>query len=72
MTDAMLVLTTLPDSDAAAEVVKKVLRKTRQQQFERLKQRILELQPYDVPEMIAIPVEQGHKAHLDWIASETG
>jgi uncharacterized protein involved in tolerance to divalent cations len=32
-----------------------VLRKTRQQQFERLKQRILELQPYDVPEMIAIP-----------------
>ena len=105
MTDAMLVLTTLPNSDVAAEMAKKVvgerlaacanilpalrsiyrwqgklqdenevlvLLKTRQQQFERLKQRIVELHPYDVPEVIAIPVEQGHKAYLDWIASETG
>jgi periplasmic divalent cation tolerance protein len=37
-----------------------------------LKERIIELHPYDVPEVIAIPVEQGHKAYLDWIAGETG
>ena len=104
MTDAMLVLTTLPNSDAAAELAKKVvgeklaacanvmpavrsiyrwqgalqdenevlvLLKTRQARFERLKARILELHPYDVPEVIAVPVEQGHGAYLDWIASET-
>jgi periplasmic divalent cation tolerance protein len=105
MTDAMLVLTTLANSDAAAEMAKKVvgerlaacanilpalrsiyrwqgklqdenevlvLLKTRRQQVERLKERIIELHPYDVPEVIAIPVEQGHKAYLDWIAGETG
>jgi periplasmic divalent cation tolerance protein len=104
MTDAMLVLTTLPNSDAAAELAKKVvgeklaacanimpavrsiyrwqgkvqdenevlvLLKTRQARFGSLKDRILELHPYDVPEVIAIPVEQGHGAYLDWIASET-
>jgi periplasmic divalent cation tolerance protein len=104
MTDAMLVLTTLPNSDAAAELAKTVvgeklaacanvmpavrsiyrwqgalqdenevlvLLKTRQARFERLKARILELHPYDVPEVIAVPVEQGHGAYLDWIASET-
>jgi periplasmic divalent cation tolerance protein len=105
MTDAMLVLTTLPNSDTAAEVAKKVvgeklaacanilpalrsiyrwegkvqdenevlvLLKTRQPLYQRLKERILELHPYDLPEVIAIPVEQGHQAYLDWIASETG
>jgi len=104
MTDAMLVLTTLPNSDAAADLAKKVvgeklaacanvmpavrsiyrwqgavqdenevlvLLKTRQARFEKLKARILELHPYDVPEVIAIPVEQGHGAYLDWIANET-
>jgi len=104
MTDALLVLTTLPNSDAAADLAKKVvgeklaacanvmpavrsiyrwqgalqdenevlvLLKTRQARFDKLKARILELHPYDVPEVIAIPVEQGHGAYLDWIANET-
>lgn len=104
MTDALIVLTTLPSSDAAAELAKKVvgeklaacanlipalrsiyrwqdklqdenevlvLFKTRQEQFERLKARILELHPYEVPEVLAIPVEQGYQAYLEWIARET-
>ena len=27
--------------------------------------------PYQVPEIIALPVERGLPAYLDWIASET-
>jgi periplasmic divalent cation tolerance protein len=105
MTDAILVLTTLPTADAAAEVAKTVvdeklaacanilpalrsiyrwegkvqdenevlvLLKTRQAQYERLKARILGLHPYEVPEVLAIPVEQGNQPYLDWIARETG
>jgi periplasmic divalent cation tolerance protein len=48
-----------------------VLFKTRQEHFERLKSRILELHPYEVPEVLAIPVEQGYQAYLDWLATET-
>ena len=101
----MLVLTTLPNSDAAVELAKAVVEerlaacanlmpavrsiyrwqgkvhdenevivliKTRQEHFERLKARILELHPYEVPEVLAIPVEQGYAAYLEWIALETG
>ena len=104
MTDALLVFTTLPTADAAAEVAKilvgeklaacanilpalrsiyrwqgqvqdesevLVLLKTQRVHYARLKARILELHPYDVPEVLAIPVEQGHAAYLDWIARET-
>jgi periplasmic divalent cation tolerance protein len=27
--------------------------------------------PYDVPEIIALPVEQGSGAYLDWVVNET-
>lgn len=48
-----------------------LLLKTRSEQFERLKARILELHPYEVPEVLAIPVEAGHRGYLDWIAATT-
>ena len=48
-----------------------VLLKTQQRHYERLKARILELHPYEVPEVIAIPVERGHQAYLEWIVRET-
>ena len=100
----MLVLTTLPNADAASELSKQVvgeklaacanvfpalrsiyrwedklrdenevlvLFKTRQEHFERLKARILELHPYEVPEVLAVPVEQGYQAYLDWLERET-
>jgi periplasmic divalent cation tolerance protein len=28
--------------------------------------------PYDVPEVIALPVTQGHEAYLEWVKSSTG
>ena len=49
-----------------------VLIKTRTEHFERLKARILELHPYEVPEVLALPVEAGYAAYLEWMAKETG
>src|SRR5882672_144969 len=101
MTDALLVFTTLPSADKAAELAKALveerlaacanllpairsiyrwqgklqdenevllLLKTRAEHLERLKLRILELHPYEVP---AVPVEAGYQPYLDWLAGET-
>jgi periplasmic divalent cation tolerance protein len=32
---------------------------------------VLELHPYDVPEIIALPIWKGVKSYLDWIDEET-
>ncbi len=49
-----------------------VIFKTRQEHFDNLRSRLLELHPYEVPEVMAIPVEQGYAAYLEWLARETG
>lgn len=100
----MLVFTTLPSAEAAADLAKAVvgeklaacanllpavrsiyrwqgrvqdesevlvLFKTRQEHFERLKARLLELHPYEIPEVLAVPVEQGYQPYLDWLSLET-
>ena len=43
--------------------------KTSQSVFEAFEARVKELHPYDVPEIIAIPVERGSKEYLDWLNS---
>ena len=45
-----------------------VLLKTRSEHFERLKARILELHPYEVPEVLALPVEAGYAGYLEWMS----
>jgi periplasmic divalent cation tolerance protein len=45
--------------------------KTARDRFEALRARVLELHPYEVPEVIALPVEAGHSPYLDWIAGST-
>ncbi len=45
--------------------------KTRAARFEALKRRIVELHSYDVPEVIALEITDGHKPYLDWIDSNT-
>lgn len=41
--------------------------KTRSNLYPLLEARITELHPYTVPEVIALSLEQGAKAYLDWI-----
>jgi len=45
--------------------------KTTQASFERLRARVVELHPYDTPEVLALPVQAGHLPYLDWIRGET-
>jgi periplasmic divalent cation tolerance protein len=45
--------------------------KTTSERFEALRGRLVELHPYEVPELVAIEVSGGHGAYLDWIAAET-
>lgn len=46
--------------------------KTTRARFDALRDRIVALHPYDVPEVLALPVEAGSAAYLAWIARETG
>ena len=41
--------------------------KTTSSALSALKARVLELHPYECPEIIAIPVTDGHSAYIDWI-----
>jgi periplasmic divalent cation tolerance protein len=36
--------------------------------FDALKAALLALHPYEVPELIAIPVAAGHRPYLEWLA----
>ena len=44
-----------------------LLIKTTVERFEALKERVLALHPYELPELIAVPVACGHTAYLDWV-----
>ena len=46
--------------------------KTSRGSFEPLKKRILELHSYTLPEIIALPVAEGHQPYLDWLARSVG
>jgi len=45
--------------------------KTWNDRFEELKARILAEHPYQVPEIVALPLEDGHQAYLEWVQRET-
>ncbi len=47
-----------------------VLKSTRAR-FEALRDRVLALHPYEVPEVIVLAVEAGSAPYLEWIAAET-
>ena len=48
-----------------------LLIKTTSQHYDSLQQVIVKLHPYDVPEIIAIPIVAGYAPYLKWIATET-
>lgn len=49
-----------------------VILKTRRECWSELVARVQELHPYDVPELIAMPIERGLPAYLRWIMEQTG
>jgi periplasmic divalent cation tolerance protein len=48
-----------------------VLIKTRAARYPELEAAIRELHPYEVPEVIAVPVVRGLEDYLEWVAAET-
>ncbi|WP_265945335.1 divalent-cation tolerance protein CutA [Dechloromonas sp. A34] len=48
-----------------------LLIKTTAANYPALEQAIAELHPYEVPEIIALPIAQGLPAYLNWVAAET-
>jgi len=45
--------------------------KTHEEMVDELASRIAELHPYDVPEVLALPVSGGFSPYLDWVLAET-
>ena len=46
--------------------------KTDQRMIKKVMSRIIELHSYKVPEIIVLPIVEGHQAYLDWIAQSLG
>ena len=102
--DTLMVLTNMPDRDAAMKLAQRlvesrlaacvnvlggcasvyrwkgavehaeevpVLIKTRAARYEELEAAIRDCHPYDVPEVIAVPVVRGFGDYLEWVAEET-
>lgn len=104
MTDALLVLTNLPDAESAARLAQRLIEqraaacvnrlapctstyrwqgkvetatevplliKTTRAAYPRLEQLIRESHPYELPEIVAVSVDQGLPAYLNWVEQET-
>jgi periplasmic divalent cation tolerance protein len=48
-----------------------LLIKTTRKRFRAVSKLVRELHSYEVPEIIALPVEQGSRGYLDWIVTST-
>lgn len=49
-----------------------LLVKTTQARYQEVEQAILQAHPYDVPEIVALPLAAGLPAYLSWLQEETG
>ena len=49
-----------------------LLMKTRADRYPRLEKTIVERHPYELPEVIAMPIEAGLAGYLGWIDEQTG
>jgi|SRR5688572_16191240 len=104
MDDAVIVLTNMPDRDAALKLARElvakrlvacvnvlagctsvyrwkgeveeadevpVLIKTRAGRYDEVEAVIRRLHPYELPEIVAVPVTRGLDEYLQWVAAET-
>lgn len=55
--------------ETASETV--MMLKTTSAQLEALRERLVSLHPYEVPEFIAVDIADGHPAYLEWIGAST-
>ena len=55
--------------EQASEVT--LIVKTTQSRYPQLQRAIVSAHPYELPEVIALPVADGHAPYLHWIAAET-
>lgn len=45
--------------------------KTTEARFQQLREKLIGLHPYEVPELIAVPISEGSEPYLDWIRANT-
>jgi len=45
--------------------------KTSRGRFEALRDEVVKLHPYDVPEVVALPIVDGHEPYLQWVGRST-
>ncbi len=48
-----------------------IMIKTTRNRVKQLSKRILDIHPYDVPEILVLPVIDGYSAYIDWIQEAT-
>jgi periplasmic divalent cation tolerance protein len=49
-----------------------LLIKTTADRFESLREALVAKHPYDVPEVVALPIADGHHPYLDWLSASHG
>jgi periplasmic divalent cation tolerance protein len=45
--------------------------KTREERLSDLMRRLKELHPYEVPEMVVLPIDQAYQPYVDWVVENT-
>lgn len=55
--------------EEAAEAL--IIFKTTMEAWPRLKERLAQLHPYDVPELLLLAVDDGHAPYLNWLEEST-
>jgi periplasmic divalent cation tolerance protein len=50
---------------------RQVIIKTQAAQLDALERRLHELHPYELPEFLVVPIQQGSEAYLKWLSSST-
>lgn len=48
-----------------------IVLKTEQERVEALRERVVTLHPYDVPEVVVLPITGGHVPYLEWLTRST-
>lgn len=48
-----------------------IILKTERARAESLRERVVALHPYDVPEVLVLPIVGGHAPYLEWVARST-